>query len=349
MLLLSLKCDRLELLVKSCSKRLLDFSSEDSGSKYININTARHYFLSKMPYYAVARGLKPGIYATWDECKSQVHKFPGAIYKKFITEREAENFIKERSSSIKGTNSTRILASSKIVKSVSSQALPEQLFALGGKQSAITHTKPLLFSKRTLSTSNDNEQPSKKRKIADISDNCLESAQYLDQDDKTNFIVDEEGYVNVFTDGACSSNGYKNARAGIGVWFKDNHPLNVSKPVEGRCTNNMAEIQAVTVAARQAKKAGIKKLKINTDSKFLISCITKWMPNWKKKGWITANNKPVINKTELLEMERELESLTIAWNHVNGHVGIYGNEMADKLAKEGCLQCQSQDNKINNN
>lgn len=37
--------------------------------------------------------------------------------------------------------------------------------------------------------------------------------------------MDEDDYVNVFTDGACSSNGYKNARAGIGVWFQDNHPL----------------------------------------------------------------------------------------------------------------------------
>lgn len=45
------------------------------------------------------------------------------------------------------------------------------------------------------------------------------------QNDKVDFIVDEDGYVNVFTDGACSSNGYKNARAGIGVWFQDNHPL----------------------------------------------------------------------------------------------------------------------------
>lgn len=75
----------------------------------------------------------------------------------------------------------------------------------------------------------------------------------------------------------------------------------------------MAEIQAVTVAAKQAKKAGIKKLKINTDSKFLISCITQWMPKWKKNGWTTAGNKPVINKIELLEMEKELESLTITW------------------------------------
>jgi len=75
----------------------------------------------------------------------------------------------------------------------------------------------------------------------------------------------------------------------------------------------MAEIQAVTVAARQAKKAGIKKLKINTDSKFLISCITKWMPIWKRRQWKTVGDKPVINKIELLEMEKELENLTIVW------------------------------------
>lgn len=75
----------------------------------------------------------------------------------------------------------------------------------------------------------------------------------------------------------------------------------------------MAEIQAVTVAARQAKKAGIKKLKINTDSKFLISCITEWMPKWKRRGWVTVGNKPVINKTELLEMEKELEPLIVTW------------------------------------
>lgn len=48
---------------------------------------------------------------------------------------------------------------------------------------------------------------------------------YYLQNGKIDFIVDEDGYVNVFTDGACSSNGYKNAQAGIGVWFQDNHPL----------------------------------------------------------------------------------------------------------------------------
>ncbi|KAL6420458.1 hypothetical protein ACFW04_014447 [Cataglyphis niger] len=293
-----------------------------------------------MPYYAVAKGRKSGIYATWDECSTQVLKFPGSIYKKFATESEAQNFIKECSSNI-GQSLTKNFISSKMVKPVEAQVLPKQMFPLGSKQTAVAQTKLISsFSKRTLLTNSDtNEQPSKKRKIASNADFIFTASS--DQDSKVDFIMDENGYVNVFTDGACSSNGYKNARAGIGVWFQDNHPLNVSRPVEGRPTNNMAEIQAVTVAARQAKKAGIKKLKINTDSKFLISCITQWMPGWKKRGWKTVDNKPVINKTELLEMERELKSLTIAWNHVNGHVGIHGNEMADKLARKGCLLYKS--------
>ena len=75
----------------------------------------------------------------------------------------------------------------------------------------------------------------------------------------------------------------------------------------------MAEIQAVTMAAKQAQKAGIKKLKINTDSQFLISCKTKWMKKWKATGWKTAGGQPVINKTELLEMETALAPLEVAW------------------------------------
>ncbi|KOC59429.1 Ribonuclease H1, partial [Habropoda laboriosa] len=186
------------------------------------------------------------------------------------------------------------------------------------------------------STETDNKPPLKKRKRTILKEYselvCTENKKTSD------YIIDSDGYVNVYTDGACSSNGYKTAQAGIGVWFGDNHPLNVSEAVVGRATNNVAEIQAVIVAAKQAKKAGIKNLKIITDSKFLISCINIWMRKWKTNGWITTANKPVINKVELLEMEEALKSLNVAWNHVNGHVGIHGNEMADKLARAGVLK-----------
>jgi ribonuclease HI len=46
-----------------------------------------------MPYYAVARGYNPGIYFSWDECKKEVTNFSGAIYKKFASEVDAEDYI----------------------------------------------------------------------------------------------------------------------------------------------------------------------------------------------------------------------------------------------------------------
>lgn len=56
-------------------------------------------FRFQMSYYAVARGHKPGIYATWDECSEQVLGFSRSRYKKFSTEQEANEFIRQFSSS----------------------------------------------------------------------------------------------------------------------------------------------------------------------------------------------------------------------------------------------------------
>ena len=53
--------------------------------------------------------------------------------------------------------------------------------------------------------------------------------------------------INVFTDGACSNNGKQNAKAGIGVFFEENDPRNVSRRVDGKQTNNTAELTAILV------------------------------------------------------------------------------------------------------
>lgn len=49
--------------------------------------------IQKIKFYDVKKGKKPGIYNTWNECKAQVYKFPGAIYKSFKTLSEAQNFM----------------------------------------------------------------------------------------------------------------------------------------------------------------------------------------------------------------------------------------------------------------
>lgn len=148
----------------------------------------------------------------------------------------------------------------------------------------------------------------------------------------------EEGSAAVYTDGCCRSNGKGNSRAGIGVFWGPGHPNNLSERLTGRQTNNRAEIYAAICAVRQAKAAGITELMVYTDSQFLISCVTKWVPKWKDNGWKLANGGSVINREELEELENSSSGLQVTYVHVDGHSGIDGNEAADKLANEGALK-----------
>ncbi|XP_033220703.1 ribonuclease H1-like [Belonocnema kinseyi] len=148
------------------------------------------------------------------------------------------------------------------------------------------------------------------------------------------FSYDRHSNVKVYTDGACYANGTDYAKAGIGVFFGNDHPLNVSQPASGRQTNTVAEVQAVTIAAYQARKAGIKKLRIYTDSKFVYNSKTMWIDKWKSNGWITARGTSVANRSDLEKMEDALNSFEfIYWILVNNQNGSHGNEMAEKLAR----------------
>lgn len=91
----------------------------------------------------------------------------------------------------------------------------------------------LLCIPRSYSTSGADETRTNKRKIS-VPDKETGPSKVLkveppDTDEKTDvfpgFEVDQNGYVHVYTDGACENNGKVGARAGIGVWFADNHPL----------------------------------------------------------------------------------------------------------------------------
>lgn len=53
-----------------------------------------------MKYYAVKVGRTPGIYETWDECREQIDKFNGAIYKSFSKKNEALAFLNGEESNI---------------------------------------------------------------------------------------------------------------------------------------------------------------------------------------------------------------------------------------------------------
>lgn len=74
-----------------------------------------------------------------------------------------------------------------------------------------------------------------------------------------------KGHVVVYTDGACSNNGHANAKAGIGVWWGENDPRNISEPLTGRPTNNRAEIWAAVKAINQAADEGYDSITVCSD------------------------------------------------------------------------------------
>lgn len=65
-------------------------------------------------YYAVRKGLIPGIYTSWGECQQNINGFSGAEYKGFSTKEEAEAFLNNTDQS-KGENIKRIYSSSEAI------------------------------------------------------------------------------------------------------------------------------------------------------------------------------------------------------------------------------------------
>uniref|UniRef100_A0A914PVE1 ribonuclease H n=1 Tax=Panagrolaimus davidi TaxID=227884 RepID=A0A914PVE1_9BILA len=106
-------------------------------------------------------------------------------------------------------------------------------------------------------------------------------------------------------------------------------------PVSGEPTNNRAEYEAILAAMKQARDKGLRALTICTDSKLLISSMDNWLKKWKENGWKTVNGGNVRNKDLLEAIDGVRKDVSVQFHHVNGHVGIHGNEMADALAREG--------------
>jgi ribonuclease HI len=69
------------------------------------------------------------------------------------------------------------------------------------------------------------------------------------------------------------------------------------------------------------------------DSKYSIQCVTQWAVNWEKKGWKKPGGD--IKNLDLIQPMFALYSRlkkSIKVLHVNGHVGVEGNELADRMS-----------------
>ncbi len=139
-------------------------------------------------------------------------------------------------------------------------------------------------------------------------------------------------YVEIFTDGACSGNP---GPGGYGIVMRHGDSCREISGYEEATTNNRMELMAVIEALRVLKKTC--RVKIVSDSSYVIKGMTEWIKGWQKKNWMNSQKKPVLNR-DLWETLLKLSDLhDIDWVWVKGHRGHIENERCDALAREAIM------------
>ena len=138
-----------------------------------------------------------------------------------------------------------------------------------------------------------------------------------------------------FTDGACSGN------PGPGGWGVVLQALEGGAVVreremsggEAQTTNNRMELLAAIAALEGLARPS--DITVVTDSAYVKNGITGWLANWKRRGWRTADGKPVKNIELWQRLEAAASRHRVRWEWVKGHAGHPQNERADALARAG--------------
>jgi ribonuclease HI len=150
--------------------------------------------------------------------------------------------------------------------------------------------------------------------------------------------------MRVFTDGSCTSNGRKGAKAGFAAWFPD-HPSWSSAlrvPDDQDQTNNRAELSAIQLAVKTLEDRGEIDcdLVIYSDSEYSINCLTSWLPGWMSRGWKTAAGKDVLHQDLIKDITSRLSKFkSHRFVHVKAHTGGLDdlskqNAVVDKMAQD---------------
>ncbi|MBT8084259.1 MAG: ribonuclease HI [Woeseia sp.] len=136
--------------------------------------------------------------------------------------------------------------------------------------------------------------------------------------------------IDIYTDGACRGNPGPGGWGAILIAGTRRKTLHGG---ESSTTNNRMELMAAIEALNALR--GKRDVRLFTDSKYVMDGVKEWMPNWKKRGWKTANKKPVKNKDLWQALDEATARHEIEWHWVRGHTGNPGNEAADELANRG--------------
>lgn len=139
----------------------------------------------------------------------------------------------------------------------------------------------------------------------------------------------KDKYIEIFTDGACSGN------PGPGGWcaiLKYNNHEKIISGFDKDATNNKMELTAIIKALEIIKRKS--RIKVYSDSQYLIKGITEWLPKWIKNNWKNSKKEEVQNKVLWQKLYLLSQKHEIEWIWIKGHEGHPENEKCDLIAKK---------------
>ena len=139
-----------------------------------------------------------------------------------------------------------------------------------------------------------------------------------------------EELVEIYTDGACKGNPGPGGWGALLIYKGAEKELWGGEP---NTTNNRMELMAAICALIALTRPC--RVRLVTDSQYVMKGIQEWMPNWKKRGWKTASKEPVKNADLWQALDEQVNRHQVEWQWVRGHTGHPGNEKADQLANRG--------------
>lgn len=139
--------------------------------------------------------------------------------------------------------------------------------------------------------------------------------------------MDELPEVELFTDGACRGNPGPGGWGALLRMGDKERELSGGEPLT---TNNRMELLAAIEGLKALKRPC--RVTLHTDSMYVRDGITKWVHNWRRNGWRTADRKPVKNAELWQALCEAAAQHRIEWKWVRGHSGHPENERADALA-----------------
>lgn len=141
--------------------------------------------------------------------------------------------------------------------------------------------------------------------------------------------------VEIYTDGACKGNPGPGGWGALLVFRGQERELWGGEP---ETTNNRMELTAAIRALATLNRPC--RVRLVTDSQYVMQGITEWLPNWKKRGWKTSTRQPVKNADLWQALDEQVQRHEVRWEWVRGHNGHPGNERADLLANRGVVQAK---------